>query len=102
MSQEMVKEKQRYTTLEKRTKEKVETQQAEIHALHARMQQSHDQHMAEVNALKIRLAEMDAQRGGAGSQDLIIRMKEVRTIRYYCITGIFYRHLIFTIFLRYP
>ena len=49
---ELARERQRYETLDRQSADKLKNQQEEKDALRARMQQSHDQHMAEVGNMR--------------------------------------------------
>ena len=74
LSQQLLTEKTKLSTLEKCYQEKVAQQAREIEALHARMQQSHDQHQREIKSLQttIRQYEQSNDRG------LVQKLQEVK------------------------
>ncbi|XP_064602923.1 ribosome-binding protein 1-like isoform X6 [Liolophura sinensis] len=75
VKQEIAQEKARYSSLEKKTGEKMSLQAKEIQALHARMQQTHETHMVEKNSLQARMSQMENQMG-PGNQNLIQKLTD--------------------------
>lgn len=75
MNHELATERRKYEILQGQSQEKLGAQGQEVQALHARMQQTHEQHMAETNSLRIQLE----QRGGQmteGQASLIQHLQE--------------------------
>lgn len=76
MNNELTNERNRYMMLEGQSKMSLQKQGDEIAALHARMQQSHEQHQAENGALKYQLEQLSAQIGGDGALHHLQRLEQ--------------------------
>jgi len=72
LQQELTAEQRKYALLETQLTEKLARQEAEMQALHMRMHQSHEQHRAQVDTLRMQLEQL----GGQNQVALIQRLQE--------------------------
>ncbi|XP_046372973.1 ribosome-binding protein 1-like isoform X13 [Haliotis rufescens] len=76
LRQDLSSEKAKFATLEKRYQEKLSLQEREIESLHARMQNTHQQHMRDSEALQSKVAQLET----AGDRNVIQKLQEEKKI----------------------
>ncbi|XP_067680832.1 ribosome-binding protein 1-like isoform X3 [Haliotis asinina] len=76
LRQDLSSEKAKFAALEKRYQEKLSLQEREIESLHARMQNTHQQHMRDSEALQSKVAQLET----AGDRSVIQKLQEEKKL----------------------